>query len=72
MPLFAMGVPSHPVTVQLNNRLTFGNLVDSTVLIEVNVQPLGLEVHGLHIAFVENAVLLGEVGLCESLRVALS
>jgi len=63
---------SHPATVPSDTRLTLGNLVDSTILVEVNVQPLGLEIHGLHIAFVEDAVLLGEVGLCESLRIALS
>jgi len=58
--------------VPSDTHLTLGNLADGTILVEVNVQPLGLEVHGLHIAFVENTVLLGEVGLCESLRIALS
>jgi hypothetical protein len=46
-------------TVRYDNRLTLGDLVDGTIVIEVNVQPLRLEVHGLHIVGLEDAVLLG-------------
>lgn len=33
----------------------------------MNVQPIRLEVHGLHAIRLEDAVLLGEIGLCERL-----
>jgi hypothetical protein len=48
-------------------RLSLANLLDRTIIIDVNVQPLRLVVHRLHAIGLENAVLLGEIVLCEGL-----
>jgi hypothetical protein len=52
--------------------LTMANLVHRTIIINVNVQPLGVVVHSLHAVGLKNAVLLGEIGLCESLPCTVS
>jgi hypothetical protein len=62
---------THPVLVATPDRgtLTLSNLLDGTVFINMDVQPLGLEVHGLHRVGLEDAVLLGKIGLREGLIV---
>jgi hypothetical protein len=57
IPLNVSVPPS--ATVQYHNRSTLGDLVDGAIVIEVNVQPFRLEVHGLHVVGLEDAVLLG-------------
>lgn len=62
---------THPVFVAIPDRgtLTLSNLLDGTIFINMDVQPLGLEVHGLHRVGLEDAVLLGKIGLREGLIV---
>jgi hypothetical protein len=48
-------------------RLTLANLLDRTLLIDMNVEALGLVVHRAHTVGLEDTVFLGEVGLCERL-----
>lgn len=50
-----------------SNRLTVANILHSSVLADVNVQPIRLVVHGAHAVGLEHAVLFGEVLLCEGL-----
>jgi len=38
---------------------------NSAILLEVNIQPLGLEVLGYHGSRLNDASLLGKIGLCE-------
>lgn len=64
-------VSSHSSKWTMQQFLALHNLLDRTIFIKVNVEPLGLYVHGLHIAGLENAVLLGQVCLGEGLGVAL-
>ena len=49
------------------NTLTKLHILYGSILANVNVQPIRLEVHGLHAAGFEDAVLLGEVLLREGL-----
>lgn len=49
------------------NTLTELHILYGSILANVNVQPIRLEVHGLHAAGFEDAVLLGEVLLREGL-----
>ena len=62
---------THPVFVAIPDRgtLTLSNLLDGAVFINMDVQPFGLEVHGLHRVGLEDAVLLGQIGLREGLVV---
>lgn len=62
---------ARPVFVAMPDRgtLTLSNLLDGTIFINMDVQPLGLEVHGLHRVGLEDAVLLGKIGLREGLIV---
>lgn len=48
------------------------NILDGTVLINVYVQPVWLEIHSLHRVGPEDAVLLWEIGLCERLAISLN
>jgi hypothetical protein len=50
------------------NLLTLSNLLNRAIIINVNIQPLGLEVHCLHRAGRKNAVFLGKICLCKGLR----
>jgi hypothetical protein len=52
-------------------NLTVCNLLDQTILVDMDVQPLGLVVHGAHRVGLEDAVFLGEVGLREGLETVL-
>ena len=65
--------PNHHVPVvsirldSCRRILAMRNVLDSTVLINMDIQPLGLEVHCFHRVGLENAVFLGEIGFCERL-----
>jgi hypothetical protein len=48
-------------------HLALANLLDRTVIVDVNVQPFRLEVHRLHAIGLEDAVLLGEIVLRKGL-----
>jgi hypothetical protein len=43
------------------------DLFDGAVVVDVDVEPVGLVVHGHHVAFLDDAVLRGEVALGEGL-----
>jgi hypothetical protein len=49
--------------------LTVANLLHRAVLANMDVQPIGLVVHGHHGIGLDDAVLLGEILLCECLLV---
>jgi len=55
-----------PSPLQLS-RLALANLLHRTIIIDMNIQALGLVVHRAHAIGLEDAVLLGEVVLRESL-----
>jgi hypothetical protein len=62
-----------PVLSTLHSiNLTVCDLFNHTLLVDMDVQPLGLVVHGAHRVGLENAVFLGEVGLRECLATVLS
>lgn len=65
---------TRPIFVATLDRgtLTLSNLLDGSVFINMDVQPFGLEVHGLHRVGLEDAVLLGKIGLREGLIVTRS
>jgi hypothetical protein len=48
-------------------HLTLANLLHGTLLIDMDVEALGPVVHRAHAVGLEDAVFLGEVGLCERL-----
>jgi hypothetical protein len=50
-----------------DNRLTVGDLLDGAIIVDVDVQSLGLVVHRAHAVGLDDAVLLREVGLREGL-----
>lgn len=54
--------------MRATRRLSISHILHRAVLIDVDVQPVGLVVHGAHAVGAENAVFLGEVLLCESLQ----
>jgi hypothetical protein len=54
------------------STLTVCNLLNRAILIDMDIQPLGLVVHGSHGVGLENAVFLGEIGLREGLQDTLS
>lgn len=47
--------------------LTVGDLLDGSVLRDVDVQSVWVVIHGHHVALADDTVLLGEVFLCKSL-----
>lgn len=49
------------------HHLSLANALNRAIIIDMNIDPLRLKVHRLHAIRLENAVLLGEIGLCESL-----
>jgi hypothetical protein len=54
--------------VSSSGILTVCNLLNRTILIDMDVQPLRLVIHGAHRVGLENTVFLGEVGLRKGLR----
>lgn len=64
---------SHDTHVQqIFVRLALANLLNRTIIIDMNVQPIRLVVHRAHAIGLEDAVLLGEIVLRESLSHAQS
>lgn len=53
-------------------HLAVAHVLNSPILTDVNVQPVGLEVHGAHAVGFEHAVLFREVLLCEGLAILVS
>lgn len=51
---------------QMMTLLTMRDLLDSAILINMNVQAVRLVIHGAHAVGLEDAVLLGQILLCES------
>lgn len=52
---------------RIRERLTVSNVLDGALLVNVDVEAIGLVVHGAHRVGLENAVLRGEVLLSERL-----
>jgi hypothetical protein len=68
-PIHHIYTPHSEVCIRMLSlvRLTLANLLDRTLLIDMNVEALGLVVHRAHTVGLEDTVFLGEVGLCERL-----
>lgn len=70
-------IPFHYQTSSISDQtsqstqalLTMANLLNRTIVINMNIQPLGLEIHSLHHARLEHAVFLGEIGFGECLAI---
>jgi len=60
--------PLASILQALHAYLTVGDVLDSTILVDMNVDTVGLKVHRLHAIRLENAVLLGKIALRESLQ----
>jgi hypothetical protein len=58
---------SSSISRNVRIHLTLASALHRTILANMDVQPVGLVVHRLHASGLEDAVLLGEVGLCEGL-----
>jgi len=59
--------PSLPIHTYKSRFLTIDNLLHRPILIDVDVHTIRLVVHGAHAVRLEDAVLLGEIGLCKRL-----
>ena len=62
-------LPCAPLRYARSGSSTVADLLHGTVLANMNVQPVRLVVHGHHGIGLDDAVLLGEVLLCECLLI---